>query len=403
MNRIACYALFIVSFFSGVAASRRPGGSTELTGSSVSTGKISERDGRSWSAGERKVRIDEILQQPDDLLESRLEVRGHFVALPMATLKQLCQVDVRDTWEGNLTEDERLSARLRQAAIREWCDRDPFGFLDEMPKAGDIERAMAWRAAAGSDPSRANKLATAAGSDLGFRERTAFLQGLAEGDPALAFSAARALSDEDFDYTGVAEVAEGFADPVLRLKWADLVFERSGVRDQPDLYQIFNGVAEDDPDLLERSMELKVVSEYQESVRRTAGEQRLKNSEPGSPVPYPKDGERYAGWELEGRRLARWFVRDPAAVRKWLDEAPSLELRGNLLAALAGAASVSDLESLDQVIEEFPRAQDRESIIKAATYFLADGEFSTRATLRRFVAKYPDSRVFVKRPKLLEQ
>jgi hypothetical protein len=404
MNRIACYSLFIASFVAGAVASRQSGRNPERAGPGVAPSKSVPRDSRSWTAGERMARVEEILSQPDALLESRLETRGHFAALPMEAIKRMSQAEVRNTREGDLTDGERLTARLREEAIREWCHRDPFGFLDEMPKADDIERAMAWREAARSNPSRANDVATGAGRDLGFRERTALLQGLAEGDPGLAFSAARALSDDDFDHTGVDEVAEGFADPRLRLKWANLVFERSGVKDQPALYQIFKSVADDDPDLLERSAELKVVSEYRDSIQRTVAEQRLKNLEPGSPVPYPKECDRYAGWELEGRRLARWFARDPEAVRKWIDDAPDPELRGNFLAALAGASAITDLESLDRVIEAFPEAGDRKAVMGCATYFLSDMAMgtSTPASLRNFVAKHPEARPFVKRPKLLE-
>lgn len=404
MNRIAGCSLFIASFVAGAVASRQSGHNPELAEPGIAPTKSVQRDSRSWSAVERRGRLEELLSQADALLETRLEVQGHFVALPMEVIKQVSHAKVRDVRDDDLSDGERLVARLREQAIREWCQRDPFGFLDEMPKANDIERAMAWREAARSDPSRANGAAMVAGRELGFRERTALLQGLAEGDPALAFSAARALSDEDFDYTGVDEVAEGFADPQLRLKWADLVFERSGVRDQPALYQIFKSIAEDDPDLLEQSADLKVVSEYRESINRTADQQRLKNTEPGSPVPYPKEGERYDGWEVAGRRLARWFARDPAAVRRWLEDMPQPELRGNLLAALAGASATTDLESLDRVIEAFPGAEDRKSVIGAATYFLSDFQMgiTTPASLRRFVEKHPEARPFVKRPKMLE-
>lgn len=362
------------------------------------------RETRTWSPGERLEALKGFAALPDLRFEDRMEMQRHFARLPMEDVRRLSLLkhgDLQDPFD-ETSEEKSVNTVLRRLAIEEWCRRDPFGILDSGGEWFDADRSTMLRAAALKDPERARNHPTVKDRRLGFSERTGLLQGLAEAAPEQAFAVARELSQEQFESADLSAVAECFHDQTCRLEWVSLVFERTGWRAQPKIYQIMEMLAEDDPALLEKSSDLPVLQKYQVEASRFVRRQRWRNIPPGDPVPVPTDEEEGADDETFGQRVGQWFAKDPAAVLAWLDAFPSDEARRSQIVGLAREVTMRDLQILDRMMETFTEPAVREAIQRCAVFLLSDFNTSTRAALLAFVGRYPEARQFVRKPQYLE-
>jgi hypothetical protein len=211
----------------------------------------------------------------------------HLASLPLEDVKRLCissTENVEDPF-GEPSEEKSGDSLLRNQAIAEWCRRDPFGMLEFQSNWLDQDLSQILFAAALFDPERARNLPVVKDGRCGYRGRTGFLKGLAEAAPELAFAVARVLTLAEFEYMDLGAVAEGFHDPLRKLEWANLIFERGAFSKQPAIYQILGMIAEDEPGQLEKSADLPMLRHYQMEVSGFIHRQRWRNIPAGNPRP----------------------------------------------------------------------------------------------------------------------
>ncbi len=358
---------------------------------------------RAWTPNQRVEALHRHAAVPFPRLEDRLEMERHMARLPLEEVKQLCTSEAGSFDDPFNEPSEGRSGNdiLRNMAIEEWARRDPFGMIDSGINWYDQDLFRIVRAAALIDTDRARNLAIARSGPSGYSVRTGLLQGIADANPELAFAFSRELPHADFDYMDLDAIAEGFHDPLHKLEWADLVFERGGLTKQPAIYRILQMIAEDDPGLLEKSADRPVLRHFQTEVSGFIRRQRWRNIPVGDPVAAPTLEDWVSADEAFEERIERWFDKDPVAVGSWLDGMPDNDQRKSL-AGLARAATMTDLHSLDRMMETFTSREDRETIQRCAISLLSDGNTSPRSALRAFVGKYPEARQYVRRPQILE-
>ena len=412
MRRAWIGLCWLVALVVGWEAGRRSVPDPEGGGEPRRATRSSDRDHRGTSPEQRRERMNALAALPHPRLEQRLELEKLVSGLPMDELRRLAGIENASRWGADLNDasaEERTDVVLRGLAIDEWSRRDPFTLIDSGIRLADgidpfdnPKQTHAWRSAAHIDPARMTGMLAAPAERIDYGQRTSAFLGLADAAPELAFAVARELPLDQFKYMDHAKVAEGFADPLRRLEWAELAIERAGWEKQPAAYQIFRSVAEDDPTSFGRAGHLSIIRKYADEISNTLEAQAMKNLPPGSPLADDFDGPDGSGWDDRGRRIERWFAADPAAATAWLKALPDAGERRSRLSALANSAVMRDLGSLDRVLEVFSDPGDREAVMRCAVLLLSDFNMSAKAALFDFVRKHPEARQYVRRPQMLE-